>query len=51
MLFIPCVATVAVIQQETRSWRWMLFSVGFLLLVSWAAGAGVFWVATLVGLS
>ena len=50
MLFIPCVATVAVVRQETGSWRWTLFNVGFLLLVSWAVGAGVFWLAHLVGL-
>lgn len=50
MLFIPCVATVAVVRQETGSWRWTFFNVGFLLLVSWAAGAGVFWLAHLVGL-
>jgi len=49
MLFIPCVATVAVVKQETASWRWMFFSLGFLLLVSWAVGVGVFWLARLVG--
>jgi ferrous iron transport protein B len=38
MLFIPCVATVAVIKQETRSWRWTGFSVGLLLVISVAAG-------------
>jgi len=51
MLFVPCVATVAVIRQETGGWRWTLFSLGFLLVVSWAAGVGVFWLATLLGLS
>jgi len=50
MLFVPCVATVAVIRQETGSWRWTLFNLGFLLLVSWMAGVGVFWLARLVGL-
>jgi ferrous iron transport protein B len=50
MLFIPCVATVAVIRQETRSWGWTLFSLGFLMVVSWAAGAGVFWLMGAVGL-
>ena len=49
MLFVPCVATVAVVRQETGSWRWTFFSLGFLLLVSWAAGAGVFWLARLGG--
>jgi ferrous iron transport protein B len=49
MLFVPCVATVAVIRQETNSWGWTLFSLGFLLVVSWAAGAGIFWLARLAG--
>ncbi len=50
MLFIPCVATVAVIKQESNSWWWTLFSVGFLLLVSWSVGMVVFWLARLGGL-
>jgi ferrous iron transport protein B len=52
MLFVPCVATVAVVRQETGSWRWTLLNLAFLLIVSWAAGAGVFWLTNLVlGLS
>jgi len=39
MLFIPCAATVAVMRQETRSWRWTLFSVGLSLVV--AVGGGI----------
>jgi ferrous iron transport protein B len=50
MLFVPCVATVAAVKQETGSWRWMFFSLAFLLVVSWAAGVGVYWLATLGGL-
>jgi ferrous iron transport protein B len=50
MLFVPCVATVAVVRQETDSWRWTLFNVGFLFVISWAAGTGVFWLARVVGL-
>ena len=50
MLFIPCVATVAVVRQETGSWRWTILDLGFLLLVSLAAGIGVFWLARAVGL-
>ncbi|NHZ69875.1 MAG: ferrous iron transport protein B [Thermotogales bacterium] len=38
MLFIPCVATVAVMYQETRSWRWTLFGVLLLLLIALSAG-------------
>jgi ferrous iron transport protein B len=50
MLFIPCVAVVGVIRQETGSWRWTLFNLGFLLVVSLAAGTGVYWLARLGGL-
>jgi ferrous iron transport protein B len=50
MLFIPCVATVAVVKQETGAWRWALFNMGFLLLVSLGAGTAVYWLASLAGL-
>jgi ferrous iron transport protein B len=50
MLFIPCVATVAVIKQETDSWRWTLLNLGALLLISIAGGAAAYWVARLMGL-
>ena len=38
MLFIPCVATVAAIRQESKSWGWTAFSVGLLLALSLAGG-------------
>jgi ferrous iron transport protein B len=50
MLFIPCMATVAVIRQETNSWRWTLLNVVLLLFISVAAGAGVFQLAQALGL-
>lgn len=50
MLFVPCVATVAVIRQETASWKWTLFDLGFLLIVSLSAGAAVYWMTRLLGL-
>jgi ferrous iron transport protein B len=50
MLFIPCVATVAAIRQETRSWRWTLANVAFLLVVSWAASAAIYSLSRLAGL-
>jgi ferrous iron transport protein B len=50
VLFVPCVATVAAVRQETRSWGWTLLSIGFLLIVSWGAGIGIYWLAQLGGL-
>jgi ferrous iron transport protein B len=48
MLFIPCVATVAVVKQETRSWGWTSFSVGTLLVLSLVGGVLAYHVAALV---
>jgi ferrous iron transport protein B len=50
MLFIPCMATVAVIRQETNSWGWTLLNIGLLLAISIAAGAGVYHLAVAIGL-
>jgi len=50
MLFVPCVATMAVIKQETASWKWTLFSVMLLLLISLSAGIGVYQLARLLNI-
>ncbi len=49
MLFIPCMATLATIHQETRSWRWTALSVLLLLAVSLAMGIAIYQGAALVG--
>ena len=50
MLFIPCMATVAVTRQETESWRWTLLSIFLPLGLSIAAGSAVYHAALLFGL-
>jgi ferrous iron transport protein B len=42
VLFIPCVATVGAIRQETRSWKWTLFTIGMLAIVSFSVGIVVY---------
>jgi ferrous iron transport protein B len=49
MLFIPCVATVATVRQETNSWKWTLFNLLLLLAVSFGIAIVVYQVATLWG--
>ncbi|MFH1908740.1 MAG: ferrous iron transport protein B [Chloroflexota bacterium] len=49
MTFIPCVATVAVIKQETSSWKWTAFSVGLLLVISFGAAVIVYQLARVLG--
>jgi len=50
MLFIPCMATVAVVKQETHSWRWTVLSVALFLGLSVAGGSLAYRLAVLVGL-
>jgi ferrous iron transport protein B len=47
MLFIPCVATVAAIRQESASWEWTLASLAILLVVSLGSGILVYQIAGL----
>lgn len=48
ILFIPCVATVAAIRQETGSWKWTLANILGLLVISFAMGILVYQLARLV---
>ncbi len=48
VLFIPCAATVAVIRQETRSWAWTAFSIGFQLVLSFGMAILIFQIAQLL---
>jgi ferrous iron transport protein B len=50
MLFIPCAASVATIWQETRSWRWTGFVVGYMLVIAFSMAILVYQVARLAGL-
>ena len=49
VLFIPCLATLATIRQETRSWRWTLTSLVLLLVISMSAGVLIYQGARLLG--
>ena len=50
MLFVPCLATVAVIKQETNSWFWTLTNVAMFLVISILAGILVYNGALWMGL-
>jgi ferrous iron transport protein B len=47
VLFIPCIATVAAIKQETKGWRWPLFTIAFQLVLSFSIGIIIFQIARL----
>ncbi len=50
ILFIPCAATVAVIRQETGSWRWTLLNITFMLVISVASASLVYAIASRIGM-
>ncbi len=47
MLFVPCVATVGAVHQETKSWKWTIFGVGYLTLLSLVGGILTYQVVSL----
>jgi ferrous iron transport protein B len=50
MLFVPCIATVAAVRQETRSWAWTAASTGLMLASALLFGTLVYQGAVLLGL-
>ncbi len=50
MLFIPCIATTAIIRQETGTWRWSVLSIALLFVVSFGVGILIYQGALLLGL-
>jgi len=50
LLFIPCAATVAVIKQETGSWKWTMVNIVLMLVVSIGVASGVYAIASGLGL-
>jgi ferrous iron transport protein B len=49
MTFVPCVATVAAIRQESRSWRWTGANLGLMLAVAMVMGILVYQVGSRIG--
>lgn len=48
MTFLPCVATLAVIRQESRSWWWTAISVSLMLVIAFVLGIIVYQVGSLL---
>ncbi len=42
LLYVPCIATVAVIKREMGSWGWTFFSIGFQILTAWIVSFVIF---------
>ncbi|MCK4326126.1 ferrous iron transport protein B [bacterium] len=50
LIYVPCVACIAVIKRETNSWRWPIFSVFYLTALAWIMAFIVYQGGRLLGL-
>jgi len=48
MLFVPCIATVGAIKQESHSWSWTLLNLLYLLVISLGSGVAAYSIGKLV---
>ena len=44
-----CAATLAAIRRETRSWRWPIFTFGYMTVLAWLAAVAVYQIGSLLG--
>lgn len=35
LIYVPCMATIAVFKRETNSWKWPLFMIGYTCILAW----------------
>lgn len=50
LIYIPCLATVAVIRRETNSWKWTGFSIGYSLALAWGVSFIIYQGGKAIGL-
>ncbi|HOP09092.1 MAG TPA: ferrous iron transport protein B [Candidatus Methanofastidiosa archaeon] len=49
LIYVPCLATVAIIRKETNSWKWTLFSILYSMSLAWVITFVVYRVGLLLG--
>jgi ferrous iron transport protein B len=49
LLSCPCMATFAIMKQETRSWRWPLLMAGYMTVLAWTACLVIYQVGRFLG--
>jgi ferrous iron transport protein B len=50
LIYIPCMATVAVIRRETNGWKWPLITLGYTLSLAWIVSFTVYQLGSFFGL-
>ncbi len=50
LIYVPCLATVAMIKRETNSWKWTFFSMSYSTVLAWIVAFIIFQGGKVVGL-
>lgn len=48
LIYFPCIATLIAIKQESGSWKWALFSMGYTLVLAWGLAFTVYQLGSLI---
>ncbi len=51
LIYVPCLATVAVIRRETNSWKWTLFSITYSTTLAWLVAFMIYQGGKSIGLA
>jgi len=49
MIYVPCIATLAMVRKELGSWKWPAFQAFYTLFVALALAIGVYQIGSLLG--
>jgi len=50
MIYLPCMAVLAVVKKELGGWFWPLFQAAYTLIVAWGLAVAVYQIGTMFGL-
>jgi len=50
LIYVPCLATVAVIRRETNSWNWAAFSIAYSTVLAWVVAFVIYQGGKAIGL-
>ena len=42
LIYVPCLASIAVIKRETNGWKWPVFTVGYTVALAWLVSFAVY---------
>ena len=49
LIYVPCLATIAVIKRETNSWRWPAFVIVYSIALAWIVAMLIYQIGSLLG--